>query len=165
MSAAAVQMRCKFKAVLGLIENNSPKIMSAETSADATESDVLDPRTVFCTRGGLFTGLRVRDALEPNPAGSSVGLDICCTTSVYVEGLGDFGDSCVQLGNGAILHACARLTRDRLHQLFQNIRRQGSQKSAQKVCLKVFALCSHSGRASRRGVGQGGALQRNIRGV
>ena len=84
-----------------LIENDSQMIMCAETSADATEADVLHPRTVFCTRGGLFTGLRVRDALEPNPAGSSVGLDICCTTSVYVEGLGDFGDSCVQLGNGA----------------------------------------------------------------
>lgn len=77
------------------------KNMCAEISADATEADVLHPRTVFCTRGGLFTGLRVRDSVEANPAGSSVGLDVCCTTSVFVEGFGDFGDSCVQLGNGA----------------------------------------------------------------
>jgi hypothetical protein len=48
--------------------------------------------------------LRVSDAVEATAAGPgvgpSVGLDICCTTSVFVDGIGDFGDSCVQLGNG-----------------------------------------------------------------
>lgn len=63
---------------------------------------MLYPRTVFCTRGGLFTGLLLRETTAAEPTGTSVGLDVCCTTTVFVEGLGDFGQTCVQLGNGTL---------------------------------------------------------------
>lgn len=82
--------------------SSNATVISSGTHVNETSHSLVHPRTVFCTRGGLFTGVRVRDGLEPAPAGSSVALDVCCTTSVFVDGLGDFEDSCVQLGNGTI---------------------------------------------------------------
>ena len=61
----------------------------------------MPPRTVFCTRGGLFTAVELFESSVSGPEGGSVRLDVCCTTTVSVEGLGDLGSDCAQLGNGA----------------------------------------------------------------
>eukprot|EP00892_Ulva_mutabilis_P003580 jgi/Ulvmu1/1594/UM111_0022.1 len=64
-----------------------------------TLASPVPPRTVFCSRGGLFTGLELFQSPNAGFQGGSVRLDVCCTTTVAVEGLGDLGSSCAQLGN------------------------------------------------------------------
>jgi hypothetical protein len=62
----------------------------------------LAPRTVVCSRGGLFTGLTLQKSALSGLHGGSARLDICCTTSIIVEGFGDLGATCAKLGNGEI---------------------------------------------------------------
>jgi hypothetical protein len=67
----------------------------------ASGDSLLPPRNVLCARGGMFTQLR---AVASSTASSSTALfgqlQICCTTSIVIEGFRDIEEECTRLGDG-----------------------------------------------------------------
>lgn len=76
---------------------------AGRAAADPTEA--LASRTVFCARGGLFTGLRIFRAATGTDsraaAPESVRLQVCCTTTPFIEGQGVSGGACAELGDAS----------------------------------------------------------------
>jgi hypothetical protein len=60
----------------------------------------LPPRAVLCSGNGLFTAVQAAPPAASAERDSLAALKACCTTNIVVEGFGNLGQPCAELGQG-----------------------------------------------------------------